>query len=284
MIHVVWVASLLSSPGCLVLKSQHRELVVQVNKLQEQQANQSKQLEETLAKATSQMAEVEEQLQRASRLSGESQATIGVRVENLEMQNAEVRGLAEDGLNQQTALAQNIFEMRSELEERLFQLEKSNDAAAAIPEGKQALLKEAENAHRKEEFKRARKLFRVFLSRYPNDRKEAEVRFKIGLTLYSESDDRSALGEFHWVISNKTESKVIPDALYYSGLAWYRLHNCDNAAAYFDAVINDKKSSDRYQSAAKKQKKTLEADVQKICEDPNATGTRSGRPEGTPTP
>jgi TolA-binding protein len=264
----------LSAPGCIVLKSQHMELVEEVDELKKQQASRDKELAETLKRADEQMGKVEGQLDKAAEILGQNQATLGVRVEDLELGQGEVRGIAEDGVNQMAALSQNIEEIRAELQERLNKLEAASNANAEIPEGKQALLKGAERAHKSEKFKDARKLFRIYLSRYPGDAKEAEVRFKIGLTLYSENDDRSALGEFHWIVTNKPDSAIIPDALYYSGLAWYRLHNCPNALAYFDAVLADPKASDRYKKAAKKQRDTINGDTQGVCKSGTSESKR----------
>jgi len=258
----------LLAPGCIVLQSQHLELVEEVDHLKKRQATRDQELEATLRKAAVQMAKVEAQLERAAEVLGENQATMGVRVEDLEFDLGQIRGIAEDRLNALAALGQNVSEMRGELQERLDKLETATNAAAAIPEGKQALFRSAAAAESSHQNKQARKLYRIYLSRYPNDAKEAEVRFKIGLTLYQDSDDRSALGEFHWIISNRPQAKVIPDALYYSGLAWYRLHNCANAAAYFDAVLAEAKSSDRYKKAAVKQKATIKSDPKKICVEP----------------
>jgi TolA-binding protein len=46
----------------------------------------------------------------------------------------------------------------------------------------------------------ARRLYRTYHSRYPNDPKLPEIRFKIGLTYFGKRDYKSALGEFYPVI------------------------------------------------------------------------------------
>src|SRR5690606_4063378 len=146
-----------------------------------------------------------------------NQASIGVRVDNLEFDLAEVRGVAEDSLNELAALTQNVTDSRAELDERVTRVETKLNAETDIPEGKSQLLSEAERALKAKEYNRARRLFRTYLSRYPGDPKEPEVRFQIGQTLFSERDYRSALGEFYWLVQNAPESPVIHDAVYYSG-------------------------------------------------------------------
>ena len=264
------VLVLLSLPlaACITMKSEHDELAAEVMTLRKKVAERDKQLEETLAMAQEQMARVEEQLDKAEDLLRKNQASLGVRVDNLEYDLAEVRGIAEDGKNEVAALTQNVEDSRTELDERLTQVEGTLNAESSIPEGKTELFREAERALKKNDYGHARRLFRTYLSRYPGDAKEAETRFKIGQTLFSERDYRSALGEFYWLVQNAPESEVIHDAVYYSGLAFAKLGQCDKSIAYFNAILaEDSGAPERYKKQAKKQIETLEKDTGKICTD-----------------
>jgi TolA-binding protein len=254
--------------ACITMKSEHDELAAEVMTLRKKVADRDTQLEETLVKAQEQMAVVEEQLDAAEKILRNNQASIGVRVDNLEFDSADVRGIAEDSLNELAALSQNVADSRTELDQRLTAVEQTLNAETDIPEGKTVLLREAERALKSKEYGRARRLFRTYLSRYPSDAKEPEVRFKIGQTLFSERDYRSALGEFYWLVQNAPETDVIHDAVYYSGLAFAKLGQCDKAIAYFNAIVKkDSAAPDRYKTQAEKQIKTLEADTGKICGD-----------------
>src|SRR5690606_7206486 len=95
---------------------------------------------------------------------------------------------AEDSLNELAALSQNVADSRTELDERLTKVEQKLNAETDIPEGKSDLLREAERALKAKDYGRARRLFRTYLSRYPADAKEPEVRFQIGQSLFSERD------------------------------------------------------------------------------------------------
>lgn len=254
--------------GCITMKADHDALESEVMALRKKVAERDMQLEETLAKAQEQMAQVEEQLAAAEKILRSNQATIGVRVDDLEVDLGEVRGVAEDSQNEVAALAQNISESRTEVDQRLAKLETQLNAETNIPEGKSDLMRAAESALKSKDYGRARRLFRTYLSRYPADKKEAEVRFKIGQTLYSERDYRSALGEFYWLVQNAPDSEVIHDAVYYSGLAFANLGQCDKSMAYFEAIVKeDSGAPDRYKKQAAKQISTLEADKGKICAD-----------------
>lgn len=256
----------LSSSACLVLQPQHDELEREVMELRKKVAERDTQLQETLAKAEAQMAEVEQQLDAAEQILRSNQASIGVRVDNLELDLAEVRGSAEDSLNELAALSQNVADSRTELDQRLTAVEDAVNQEKTIPEGKTELLRDAERALEAKEYSRSRRLFRTYLSRYPGDPKEAEVRFQIGQTLFSERDYRSALGEFYWLVQNAPQSSVIHDAVYYSGLAFAKLGQCDKSIAYFKAITKDGSGAPaNYVKQAKKQIETLEKDDGKIC-------------------
>jgi TolA-binding protein len=260
--------------ACFVFKPEHDALEKEVWDLRKKVEARDQELETTLKDAAEQMAKVEVQLKKAEELLHTNQASLGVRVEGLEYDLSLVRGQAEDSLNELAALTQNIAESRSDLDSRLGKVETAVNAEADIPEGKTDLLKDAERTLEKKDYPRSRRLFRTYLSRYPGDPKEAEVRFKIGLTLFSERDYRSALGEFYWLVQNAPESTVIHDAVYYSGLAFAKLGQCEKSLAYFKAVLKDDSGApETYRTQAKKQIQTLEKDDGKICTD-------KAKPEG----
>ena len=259
---------LLTAPlaACITMKADHDELQAEVVALKKRVAERDNELAEVLERAQDQMARVEEQLAKAEGLLRNNQATLGVRVDNIEFDLAEVRGVAEDSQNELAALTQNITDSRQDIDQRVSSLEGKLNAETDIPEGKSDLMRAAERALTQKEYGRARRLFRTYLSRYPNDDKEAEVRFKIGQTLFSERDYRSALGEFYWLVQNAPDSPVIHDAVYYSGLAFAKLGQCDKSKAYFNALLaKDSGAPERYKKQAKKQIQTLEKDDGKIC-------------------
>jgi TolA-binding protein len=277
--------ALIPLSACITLKPEHEALEKEVWELRKKVEARDQELSATLKEAAEQMARVEEQLKKAEELLHLNQASLGVRVENLEYELSQVRGQAEDSLNEIAALTQNVAESRADIDTRLGKVETAVNAEADIPEGKTDLLKEAERTLEKKDYARSRRLFRTYLSRYPSDPKEAEVRFKIGLTLFSERDYRSALGEFYWLVQNAPESEVIHDAVYYSGLAFAKLGQCDKSLAYFNAILKkDSGAPERYKTQAKKQVETLEKDDGKICTDKSKDGAVEGDTPPAPTP
>ncbi len=257
----------LGSAGCATTL-QHDDLEKRVAQLETQVASRDTQLQETIAEAETSADELQARLKEAEELLRTNQANLGLQVQEMQSELGMVRGLAEDSQHEAAALASNIDEMRGAMDQRLGNLEAKLNEATDIPEGKTPLLNEAERQLRAKNYKQSRRLYRTYLSRYPGDAKEPEVRFKIGLTLYSERDYRSALGEFYWIVKNAPEAAELHDALYYSGLAFAKVGQCQKAIAYFNALgAEGSEAPDRYKTQAKKQISVLEKDDGSICLD-----------------
>ena len=261
---VLVAAMALPAGGCLVLKPQHDELVQEVAKLRKevlkasQTTSRANELADMLEKK---LAELEEVLRR-------NQADLGLQVQQMQIEVQELRGAAENADNRSSTVEQELRELRSDLDGRLRQLEDKLNEATNIPEGKAELWSEAESQFKAKKYKNSRRLWRTYESRYPEDPKQPEVKFNIGLTYFSERDYKSALGEFYKIIQDAPASTVVPDALYYSGLAFAKLEQCKNAIAYFDALRQKKtKAPADYKQKAAEQIAILQKDSGDICLD-----------------
>jgi TolA-binding protein len=254
----------LPASGCLVLKPQHDELRSEVAKLRKevlkasQTTSRANELADMLEKK---LAELEDVLRR-------NQADLGQQVEQMVLDVQQLRGAAENADNRASTVEQELRELRSDLDGRLRQLEDKLNEATNIPEGKTELWTEAESQFKQKKYKNSRRLWRTYESRYPEDPKQPEVKFNIGLTYFSERDYKSALGEFYKVIQDSPGSTVVPDALYYSGLAFAKIGQCKNAIAYFDALRQKKtKAPADYKQKASEQIAILQKDSGDICLD-----------------
>ena len=264
------VAASLVAPlgGCLVLKKQHDELAAEVAALRTQVAEQGDKTVDTVQRADALANQLEAKLAEVEEVLRRNQADLGLRVDNLELDVQGLRGEAENADYIASAAKQELVELRGELDSRLHTLEEKLNEATNIPESKTELFAEAEKQFKRRKYKVARRLWRTYESRYPTDTQMPEVRFKIGLTYYSERDYKSALGEFYRIIQENRRSSVFADALYYSGLAFAKLGQCKNAIAYFDALQSKKtKAPQHYRDKAKEQVAILKKDKGDICDD-----------------
>jgi TolA-binding protein len=252
------------APGCLALKVDQDEIAKEVAKLRKEVAMS----QETVSRASSLSDELDKKLAELEEVLRSNQAGLGVRVDQLEGEVQALAGKAEDADNRASAVEKELGEVRADLDARLKQLEEKLNEATNIPESKTELFAEADRQFKAKKYKNARRLWRTYESRYPEDPKLAEVKFSIGLTYFSERDYKAALGEFYNVIQESGDAPVVPDALYYSGLAFAKLGQCQNAIAYFEALGAKKtKTPEEYKKKAKEQIDLLKKDKGEICLD-----------------
>jgi len=250
--------------GCLALKADQDEIAKEVDKLRKEVLASSEAAEKNQALAD----ELEKKVKEAEDLLRRNQADLGLRVENLELEVNELRGAAENADYMASAVKQELLELRGELDGRLVTLEEKLNEATSIPESKPEILAEAEKLMGKRNYKQARRLYRTYESRYPGDAQLPDVKFKIGLTYFSERDYKASLGEFYRIIQDFPQSAVLPDALYYSGLAFAKLGQCANAIAYFEALREKKtKAPQQYKDKAAEQIAILKKDKGELCMD-----------------
>ena len=261
----------LLSTGCIALKADQDDLAQEVAKLRKEVLEQDKSTEETISKVETLTAELETKIGELDEVLRRNQADLGLRVDNLEVDTMELRGAAENADFVATAAKQELTELRGDVDQRLLALEEKLNEATNIPESKTELWAEADRQFKAKNYKGSRRLWRTYESRYPTDPKMAEVRFNIGLTFFSAREYRQALGEFYRIIQETPKDPVIPDALYYSGLAFAKLGQCKNAVAYFEALRSKKtKAPQHYKDKAKEQIDILQSDKGEICSDDEA--------------
>jgi TolA-binding protein len=265
---VAAAAPLLCGTGCLVTTSQLDQLQREVATLNDRVEARDKELQASLARANEQSEELDSVLRSRA-------ASLGVNVDDLGLDVAQLRGETEDARNDIAALLSETQELRAGLDQRVSELEHRFNRETEIPEGQLALRKEADRLFREEDWSQARRLYRIYLSRYPSGKKESEIRFSIGQTLYNENKHRSALSEFYWIVQNARTDPAIYNALYYSGLAFSKIGQCDKATAYFNALVEDPQAPKKYQTSAADQIAIFKADTGKICTGRKADGGRS---------
>jgi TolA-binding protein len=262
--HLAFIVMTLGAPGCLVFRSQHDDLTQQAAELEKKVETRQKELDQSLSKAD----ELQGKVMEAETLLWRSQTDLGMRVEALEGETQELLGRAENAEYVAEANNQELKELNTGIDLRLQALEQRLNEATNIPDRKIELLAAAERLFERKKYVKARRLYRTYHSRYPNDPKLPEIRFKIGLTYFGKRDYKSALGEFYPVIQDNPDAAVIPDALYYSGLCFAKLGQCANAIAYFEAIQEPQsKATDYYKQQAAKQIQILEKDETGLCRD-----------------
>ena len=256
-----------AAPGCIVLKPDHDELVQEVAKLRKQVAEQDAQTKATIEKSQQLNEELEGKQAELEEVLRRNQADLGLRVDELELETREMRGAAENADYMASAVQAEIKELRGDLDQRLKTLEEKLNEATNIPENKEDLFAEAQKQLKRRNYKGSRRLWRTFESRYPEDKRIPEVKFNVGLTYFSERDYKAALGEFYSITQEYPKADITNDALYYSGLSFAKLGQCQNAIIYFQTLKKRRKAPAAYKQKAGEQIGILKKDKGKICID-----------------
>ncbi len=255
------LAMVCASSACITLKSEHDDLAREVTKLRKELAETRRQTVE-LREQGEQQRQVRAATSDTPAVSPEWVARIGAAETSADQ--AQQAANAADVLA--TAAQADVNELRADLDTRLVVLETRLKEAGDIPGEKDALWAQASTAFRDKQYKQARKLWHVYRSRFPDDARAPEASFNVGLTHYSERDYNSALAEFYTLARGTAVTTVLPDTLYYAGLSFAKLGQCNNAIAMFrrlqDPVTH---APERHRERAAEQVGILERDEGNLC-------------------
>ena len=103
--------------------------------------------------------------------------------------------------------------------------------------GEDALFDAGYAAIEAEQFKRARKLFKQYLERFPDGARRGEVVFWRGFAHYMDGNVYNALVDWREQVINFPDHDFVPYSLYYSGLAYTEREECDLALQVYELVI-----------------------------------------------
>jgi cathepsin L len=103
--------------------------------------------------------------------------------------------------------------------------------------GEEALFDAGYAAIEAEQFKRARKLFRQYLQRFPGGARVGEVMFWRGYAHYLDGNVYNGLVDWHDMVVEHPEHEFVPYSLYYSGMAYTEREECDLALQVYELVV-----------------------------------------------
>lgn len=212
---------------------------------------QLRELEQSLQKKERQLegkiAELEDVLERATRVVTRNSADVGAQVEALREKLASVKGELAEVQHKLETLTKEMESQRKELEDRMERVARKAGMDMAvdpeeIPETKDEHFQLAQDDFAAEKHSRARALYREFLSRYPNDRRAAEAKLKIGLGYLEQDQPASALGELRNVIAEHGKSDQVDPALFGMAQAFWKLNACTDAKDALRALMKRRPS------------------------------------------
>ena len=213
-----------------------------VRTLEESGGTQREELQSEIATAQTKVRELEEVLDRATRVVTRASADTGAQVERLQEQVMALEGQLAELRNEvqrqqtQSTEQQQDFERQLKKLARHVGLDTSVDESE-IPAGADAHWELAEQAFGRRQFGRARTLYRLFVERHRADERIDNAQYRIGASYLEEDRPATALGELNRVRTDHPDGDVADDALLGMANAFYALHACTDARSTLQALI-----------------------------------------------
>ena len=228
-----------------------------VRELEQGQTQQREDLRSEIDNAQTKVRQLEEVLDRATKVVTRASADTGAQVEQLQQQLMALEGqlaeLRNEVQRQQTQLGEQQQENERQLKKlaRHVGLDQSVDESE-IPAEAEAHWAAAQQAFDQNQHSRARTLYRLFTQRHAQDERIDDAQYQIGMSYLREGRPATALGELREVIANHPRGNVADDALLAMGQAFYELHACTDARSALEALIRAHPRSDLIRQARQK--------------------------------
>jgi TolA-binding protein len=208
------------------------------------------------------VAELEDVLQRATKLLTRDSADVGAQVEQMQEHLAVLEGKLDEQRHETENLAKEVAAQRAALDQKLSAVASSTETVdeSEVPKDRASHYALAYQNYETGKHTRARALFREYLTRYENDGKAGNAQYWIGSSYLMEGKPATALGEYRKVISSYGKSGAVDVALYGMAEAFYKLHACSDAQSALETLIK------------RKPVKTLKERAKKLLKEVKSTG------------
>ena len=230
-----------STSGCFafVTKEEGRELKQQIDDVKTLSAKNELRAAELAKELDEQLKRLRTVVDEATKVVTRNSADVGLQVQKLQTDLAQLIGRIDDLQHAQDALTKQFQDYRAASDTKIEQL--VNNSATAknppMPETPDALYAEGEKRLAAQQWQDARRLFEGFANRYPQDPRAARAQYNIGEAYAGEKRYANAIGAYTKVVDNFPKSDVVPDAMYKNGLAFYALKYCGDAKVYFQELL-----------------------------------------------
>lgn len=241
-----WKAALLLTLGgvglaaCWTSASEGEDLRRRVRSLEQGQSDQQQELRSQIETAQTKVTELEDVLQRATKVVTRASADTGAQVEQLQRQVMALEGQLAELRNEVQRQQTQLTEQQGEMERQLKKVAQhvgidSTLDESEIPSGADEHFAAAEAAFRSEQYARARALYRAFIERHRGDERVDDAQYKVGVSFLQQGRPATALGELRSVVSDHPRGNVADDALLAMARAFYELHACTDARSALEA-------------------------------------------------
>lgn len=214
-----------------------QELQQRQARLERESVQREASLVETIASAREDIESLEQVLEEARKFLSENSANLGADVQQMREETSLVLGELES-LEFRFRRFQESYEyFREDLDLRF---------AEEFPSDPDELLEQAQQLEDQGDLRRARRAYERFLSRHSTHRRRNMARLKLGEILFAQEQWVNSIGEFQQLLqrgSGSTDSQQARAALRI-GESMRAMGNCDDAAIFFETVVEDHPRSD----------------------------------------
>ena len=199
-------------------------------------------LQTELERARTKIAELEQVLERATRVVTRNSADLGAEVATMRQQLSALEGAIAEVRNASETTQRNLNTARLALENQFDVLRRRLNLdqtvnESEIPADADEHFQAAFRAHQGQEYGRARSLFQEFIRRHAEHDSIDNAHYWIGDSYLQEERPASALGAFRQIMTHHREGDAHDDALLAMAEAFYQLHSCTDARTALEALI-----------------------------------------------
>jgi TolA-binding protein len=255
------LAFLAAAPGC-VTSGEGDLMKHDIGKLQERLDA----MEKRGAEAEEQMVRLRKILDEATGLLARNNADVGARVQKSEMDIGAVTGKIDEAKN----LLEEIQRKQNEQGTRLAALEQGQQkivdkVAPTMADDKETLWKQAQERMASGMREDARRFYRGFIQRFPQDGRAPQAYLEIGRSYALDGKHTQAAAEYQKVLDTYRTASEVPEAMWLLGQAFYDLRFCTDARALLQDMVRRYPKSSRANEA-----KSRIRELQKMARDKKA--------------
>lgn len=242
------------------LEARSQEMSKRLETLEKQLESDREEYTKLIQKAETDLEELEQVLQRATRASADYAAD----TENFRGQLALIEGSIAElqqsirGVKADISNRENSVRDRMEVIAAKVGLDPPLDPAK-IPQERDKLLQLADQQREDGNYGKARSFYRAFIERYPTDELADDVQLKIGRSYAKQDRHAQALTALNAIVDQYPESDVMGETLYEMAGSLYKMRSCNDAITLLQAVLQRYRDEDLVQRTRSQLRKVQRA-------------------------
>jgi TolA-binding protein len=255
-----FIVSLFLFNGCFLwttrddgelLKQEVQHLKDRVTKLEDDTGKNQKKLSEMIDHAQQEVKSLEETLTKATRVLARNSADFGAEMETVKDQIMKFEGGISEIKHDLSQMQKNIDKTQKKINE--FALAAGLDLPideSAVPKTAKEHFNAINRSMSAGRYGEVRSLARLYLKRYPKDRRCDMVQLAIGRSYINQRRYSKALGALRLFTDKYPKSRHMAEALYEMANAFFKLGVCTDAKILIDTILKRYKSSPFAKKAA----------------------------------